>query len=283
MVLGVIRAGRAVLKNTSLERNRLVVATYAALFRLGFGRVDRLDIDYRGCPFVVPGRDPTIVPGMLNGTYERHELDFFEGTLRPGMTVLDVGAHIGLYSVIGARRVGPSGRVFSFEPVPATIEFLKENLDRNRASNVTIVAKAVGARSDRTRVNWSPDRLGASSSVLAGERHTDVDVVSIDEFCATSGIVPDFVKVDVEGSELDVLAGMDRTLKHRPIVLMEMNVPLLEELGRNPEEFLEAVEARVGSIRFIDEATGELRSLRRLDDVGHQIIANLVLSSPEDA
>jgi FkbM family methyltransferase len=282
IALGLIRAGRAVLKNTPLERNRAVIALHDAVFRLAFRRADRIEVEYRGCRLLVPGRDPTIVPGVLNGTYERHEMDFYERTVRPGMTVLDVGAHVGLYSVIGARRVGPTGRVFSFEPVPATIEFLRQNVERSGAGNVTIVPKAVGSTASRVRINWSPDRLGASSAARSGERHIDVDVVSLDEFCSAENVAPDFVKIDVEGGELDVLAGMRQVLSGRPVVLMEMNIPLLEELHRNPDEYLRTVLARFGSVRFIDETTGGLRPLRRLEDVGHQIIANLVLSSHRD-
>jgi FkbM family methyltransferase len=277
LVLRVIRAGRRLLKNTRLERSRIVIRVYGAIFRLGFGRTDRAEIVYRGCRFVIPARDPTIVPGMLNGTYERHEIDFFETTLRAGMTVLDVGAHIGLYTVIGARRVGSAGRVVAFEPVPPTVGFLRENVDRNGAGNVTIVPKAVGARASRTRINWDPDRLGGSSSFTSGTQHVDVEIVSIDEFCATADVVPDLVKIDVEGGELDVLTGMRQTLRRGPVVMMEMNIPLLESLGRSPGEFLSTVLGRFRSVRFIDEATGQLRTLARLDDVGRQIIANLVL------
>jgi FkbM family methyltransferase len=280
--LALMRAGRALLKNTRLERNRAVIALHDAVFRLAFGRSDRIEVEYRGCRLLLPGRDPTIVPGMLNGTYERHEIDFYERTLRPGMTVLDVGAHVGLYSVIGARRVGPTGRVFSFEPVPPTIEFLRQNVERSSADNVTIVPKAVGSRAGRLRINWSPDRLGAGSSARSGERHVDAEVVTLDEFCEAENVAPDFIKIDVEGGELDVLAGLRRALSSGPVVLMEMNVPLLEELHRSPEEYLRIVSARFQTVRFIDEGTGDLRPLRRLADVGHQIIANLVLSGARD-
>lgn len=138
--------------------------------------------------------------------------------VRPGMTVLDVGGNIGVYTVLLSRLVGPAGRVISFEPDPDLCASLRENCARNGCTNVTVHGFALGRQADRLVLrrlilNSGDNTLGAGGSGLF-RQEVAVEVVALDEFLP--GLRPDFVKVDVQGWELPVLQGMAHTLAANP-------------------------------------------------------------------
>jgi FkbM family methyltransferase len=148
--------------------------------------------------------------------------------LRPGMTFYDVGANIGFFSMLGARLVGPSGRVIAFEADPEVAARLLGHAARNEFGWIRVEQKAVWseARSvffERTDPAKSPDR-GLGHVVENGSGNAiRVEAVSLDEY-AKSAAEPDFVKCDVEGAEGEVICGMERLLREkRPAVLCEMH------------------------------------------------------------
>ena len=158
--------------------------------------------------------------------------------LGPGMTVYDVGANIGFFSLLAARLVGRTGRVVAFEADPEIAARLSLNAKRNDFTWIRVEQRAVCEESGavyfkRADLKESPDRgLGH----IVGEELPGtlrVDGTSLDDYVRTAG-VPDFVKCDVEGAEVAVFRGAERLLKERgPIVLCEMhsaeNRRLLEE------------------------------------------------------
>jgi FkbM family methyltransferase len=154
---------------------------------------------------------------FLYGTFEISETRLVQAFLRPGMTFLDVGAHIGYYTLIGARLVGESGRVFSFEPGGETRALLAANVSRNRFHNVQIRAEAL---SDTTgAVGFYPSveagNYGVSSIVAPADgRPAPVTVpsLSLDDFVAGVGGRIDLLKMDVEGAEQQVIRGGQRFL-----------------------------------------------------------------------
>ncbi|HEX2267748.1 MAG TPA: FkbM family methyltransferase, partial [Actinomycetota bacterium] len=190
-------------------------------------------------------RDITIVPSLIDDDYETFELDVFEQVVRPGMVVLDVGANFGIYSVIAGARVGSTGRVFAFEPVPENVQYLRTNIDLNGLGNVEIVPEAVGSETGRMRIFLSPDSIGSHSAsptnvrgTLSGQRstqgHVDVPVTTIDDFVAARSVVPDVIKMDIEGYEAFAVSGAASTLHGRPTLFMEFSASLLERCGSDP-------------------------------------------------
>lgn len=148
------------------------------------------------------------------GSHEKAALARFLGLLRPGQTVVDVGANVGLYTLAAARAVGPGGRVVAFEPEPRNCARLQRNVEANGHANVTVVQAAVGEASGRARLYLGGDS-GVHSLLAerAGGPAVEVEVVALDEYCEREGLVPDVVKVDAEGAELAVLRGLRRTLR----------------------------------------------------------------------
>ena len=155
---------------------------------------------------------------VIGGSYEPEQTREFERALRPGDTVLDVGAHAGYYSLLSSLLVGDSGAVWAFEPNPRNFRSLRANLELNGCRNARAVQLAV---SDRTGEACFEAGSGSGTGHLSAGGSLPVRTVSLDEFCAERGIRPAAVKIDVEGAELDVLAGAKRVLgESRPVVFL---------------------------------------------------------------
>jgi FkbM family methyltransferase len=153
------------------------------------------------------------------GAYEHKKAKLFANHIDSGNTVFDVGAHVGFYTILAARRTGSGGEVAAFEPLPRNVEFLRRHVHLNKLSNVTVVQAAV-AESDGS------SGFSISESFFEGyldERGpVQVQTVSLDTFVeAGNARLPNVIKIDVEGAELEVLKGARRVLTSaRPIIFV---------------------------------------------------------------
>lgn len=179
--------------------------------------------------------------GMM-GAAERASL---ARLVRPGMVVVDVGANLGLYSLLMARLAGPTGRVVSFEPDPALFSLLRENCAANGATNVECIHLALGSLSGRMKLqrptlNSGDNHLGNDTSTPF-RRPIEVGVASLDSLMPD--LRPDFIKVDVQGWELKVLRGMEGTLKAAGNVgiFLEICPKWLRRAGASPGELQDFV------------------------------------------
>lgn len=152
--------------------------------------------------------------------------------LRPGMTVYDIGANIGFFSLLAARLVGAAGRVTAFEADPEIAARLRENVERSKDAPISVEEKAVWSSSNpvffaRADSEVSPDRglghvIDKDAEKLASGT-IRVEAVSVDE-CVHKSAAPDFIKCDVEGAEVEVFRGAAKLLnERRPIILCEMH------------------------------------------------------------
>jgi FkbM family methyltransferase len=117
---------------------------------------------FRGIQLALNPADPVASGALLFGVYENAEIRFFERYLRPGMTVVDVGANIGLYSAIAARAVGPEGRVVALEPDPESFSYLLKTLACNGFRNVEAFQVAASSAAGSARLFRNPDNRGDS-------------------------------------------------------------------------------------------------------------------------
>jgi FkbM family methyltransferase len=167
---------------------------------------------------------------LIYNEFERMETRFVERLLRPGMTVIDVGAHHGLYTLLASKRVGRKGRVIAFEPSPRECRRLKKHLRWNRCSNVLLMPYAVGEEPGETDfylVEGSQDWCNSLRPPAVGEatKTVRVSVRRLDDALAELDVSRvDFIKLDVEGAELTVLYGVMRLLlrESRPAILAEV-------------------------------------------------------------
>jgi FkbM family methyltransferase len=174
---------------------------------------------------------------MWLGIHEREETEVVCRTVRTGDTVVDVGAHIGWYSVIAADLVGRDGRVVALEPFPESFAALERNVARNRLAQVTALCTAASDRSCTARLGRQAG--SDSGSVTIGYRGVeglaDVETRRLDDLLGDTGAVR-LLKVDVEGHEAQVLAGAQGVLSRTDTVLIELNERALVANGSSGAE-----------------------------------------------
>ena len=168
------------------------------------------------------------------GTHEPHMQAMIREHVREAMTVYDCGANVGYFSVMLARAVGARGRVYAFEPSPASVESLRAARELNRLSNLTVVPEAVWDKREMLRfcrgdagASLVSDHVEGVFGETADSPHGLVDIAanSLDNFVYEEGHPPpDFIKLDVEGAEGRAMRGARRLLaERRPGLLLEIH------------------------------------------------------------
>lgn len=177
---------------------------------------------------VSPGMGFTYAFGLFDGG-----MRFLERRLKPGMTVFDIGANRGQMAIFFAMRVGKEGKVFCFEPVPAVHDVLLRNIALNGFTHVFAHRLAIAEKSGHAEFIFAESdstegRLAQVADAGAGGPGAmlAVETRSLDEFVAQAGVIPDLIKIDVEGGGALVLAGAARLLdEHAPAIYMEFHGP----------------------------------------------------------
>ena len=175
---------------------------------------------------------------LFREDYER-ELRLLPRLLSPGGVFVDVGASFGIYTLIGSRLCGEAGRVFAFEPARRTFEILRNNIKRNRMTNVTTMGVALSADHETTLLYHHPDSsrnsLGKPADVC-GEPEK-VETRTLDSILMNLQVAKvDLIKADVEGAEELVLRGAIKTLADsRPAILFEVNPEATRDIGLRTE------------------------------------------------
>ena len=179
---------------------------------------------------------------LMSATHEVHnDRHVFVSLLREGMTVMDVGANLGLYSLLISRAVGPSGKVYAFEPVPEIFARLKEHIALNNATNIVPVPIALSDEKGTVKMSVAGSRSSFFRH-LSG-KFVEVQVERLDDFVEREGIEKvDAIKIDVEGAELRVIRGADKTIRRdKPILMVEIQAATLQAAGTTPEELFKTI------------------------------------------
>jgi FkbM family methyltransferase len=178
--------------------------------------------------------------GFWLGYWELPNQKRFASRLKRGDVVYDIGAHVGLYTLLSSDRVGPAGHVYAFEPFPRNAEYLRQHIAINRLQNCTVVEGAVSSCAGS--LHFDPTELNAAGH-LSDSGALEVQAVSIDEF-SSSARPPSAIKINAEGAEIDVLMGGRQTIvKFRPLIFLSTHSDVLDrdcwqflrECGYSPE------------------------------------------------
>ena len=224
-----------------LERFPLVSRTYHFLTRHLIGE-DIILVDVHGQKMYV---NATFGLTLLStGTYESEKLmtTLFTKLITEGMIVVDIGAHVGYYTLLAARAVGDKGKVFCFEPEPSNYALLLKNIERNSYNNVVLVQKAVTNSTGHVKLFLARDPSGHSiGSDNPHQRAILVDSTTLDDFFVCREYPIHIIKIDVEGAEMAVLQGMRNIIaKNQQLnIFTEFNPGALMRAGFLPIEYFQ--------------------------------------------
>jgi FkbM family methyltransferase len=155
---------------------------------------------------------------LLDGVWEEWITSFVRRTLAPGKVFVDVGAHVGWFTLVACETVGPEGRVFAIEPQPRLASLIRSSLAVNGFSERAAVYNlALSDKRSRATLFQKPNDSGCATILGPGEGfivQTEVDVLTLDDLMA--GQTVDYIKIDAEGAEPRILRGAIRTLDANP-------------------------------------------------------------------
>jgi FkbM family methyltransferase len=234
----------------------IYLGDHKALMRTVWGQIMILDT-----------RDALLAPHLLlDGFWEAWMTKAFRNVVHEGMTVVDVGANIGYYTLMAASLVGDKGRVYSFEPHPEVFGMLTRNVHVNYFFyNVTLVQQAVLHERGKIDFFLRRDYPGNSSVgevpsshldyLLDGQEKISVDAISLDEYFGADMPRIDVIKMDVEGAEPSALQGMKNLLAANPAIIMlaEWSPSQMRTAGNDPEAFLADISSMGFPLRKIEE------------------------------
>jgi FkbM family methyltransferase len=168
-------------------------------------------------------------------TVEAASYRAFVDSVKPGAIVYDVGAHIGTYSILALMQSGPTGRVVAYEPCEFTRKYLERHLAWNAGVDRTVIRDVCcGAAPGTAEFFFAPDEAEGMNGLVpvAGFSRMAMRVTTLDAEVEALGLVPDIIKIDVEGAEWDVLRGAEKTLATcRPTLFLSVHPDALSRQG----------------------------------------------------
>ncbi|MFH1462585.1 MAG: FkbM family methyltransferase [bacterium] len=252
------------LRGKGLGKIPAVAALYRFLYRKAAPKKMLLNIN--GHKMYVASQDMGVSGHLISqGIHEKYETELLKKIIKPGMTVVDIGANIGYYTLIMASLAGKKGKVYAFEPSPDNHCLLIKNIKINNYNNIIPVQKALADKIGKVKLFTSQTVF--SSLSLAEENVPEkagwvrVEATTLDKFFPKEKI--GFIKMDVEGAEGLVAEGGDRVLKNNNLkIAMEFWPRGLKNLGTDPWDFLQKLQNYGFKVKLIDEKNCRLENIR---------------------
>lgn len=251
-----------------LERRRSLQRVYESVYRK-VAPTDVTLVKVQNHKMYVNPRDLPLGRSLATlGIYEALETHLFRSLLHPGMTIVDIGANVGYYTLIAAELVANEGKVYAFEPDPTNYELLNRNVELNGYQNVETVQRAVSDSSGTVtlyidKTNFGNRSMGKSNIVDDGGE-VEVVTVSLDDFFESKmgGCRVDVLKIDAQGAEGLIFNGARNTLRrHSPKIFMEFEPDMLRNLGTDPIALLQQFASLGYECSLIDY---DIKSLRQI-------------------
>ena len=151
------------------------------------------------------------------GSYEPEKMQLAASLLHPGDVAFDIGANVGIYSLLFSEVVGLAGRVVTFEPSPRNVGYLRRHLSLNLVTNVSVMAAAVSRASGKAMFDMGAD---SSTGRISPQGALEIEAIRLDDFVVRENCRPSLIKIDVEGAEVEVLEGASDTLRNSAPMLL---------------------------------------------------------------
>ncbi len=213
--------------------------------------------------------DPVVSGALMLGAYEPFFAHEWRKAITPNMTIVDIGANIGYYTIIASAHV-KEGRVIAYEPEPVNVSFLKQSIAFNNCTNITLIESGLGDTDESRDLYLDSDNKG-KHTLLPGEQKGAVKIriplTTLDHSLDTLGITRvDLIKMDIEGWEVKALRGMRETLRRdHPILFFEYAPNRIRETGEDPLLIFETLRQEGYDFAVINEKTKCLEPLPRPD------------------
>ena len=203
---------------------------------------------------------------FLRRWYDLETQLLLRAVVKPGDTVVDVGANRGMFALISSSAVGPTGKVICFEPNPRCVAVLESDVKRNQILNIDVRAMALGVNPET--LTLSIPRINTGEATLGTSKYADdekIECLVRNGDSELSGTKPRLIKIDAEGFECSVLGGLTNTLDQvRPLILTEVAAEHLKRCGSSPQSLYQLMAnhnyvgyrlildgARSGGVRFV--------------------------------
>lgn len=252
---------KALIRRTPIGRMPWARRAYEVLRgRLGSSSDDGIRLRFGDIVLWFPS---SFKPHYVERDYEPITRAWIEREVKPGMRVIDVGAHVGFFTLTMGSLVGPQGRVFAFEPAEENLQYLRENIARNGMKHVEVFPYAVGPTSEMRRfhITGSSDSHGFYAHPLTETLRTvDVRQVALDDVISQR---IDLIKIDVEGAELEALSGMSVLLERCAglCVIIEWNPACMGHAGYEPLSLPKKLQSLGFDLVVLDDRGGKERGL----------------------
>ncbi len=245
-----------------------------------------VDLGKDGLRIQLTGSDILAPAIYWGGKFEPRIYDFIKSILQPGMTVFDIGANIGQYTLLAAHCVGPKGQVHSFEPASREFSILRSNVILNGFTNVILQNLAVSSYDGEAVLTTCPEGRGSFNTIgtlthpFAVELRTwpvRVRCVRLDSYIRDQQLEKvDMIKIDIEGAERDLLLGAQELLSEymTPLVICEFADNTSAGFNSSGAELYECFESYGYHLYEITEKSGVLRiAPKKQEYVGDNLVA----------
>jgi FkbM family methyltransferase len=240
-LLPLLRLARNLFKGTKIQHLKLTSLVYSYLVKKVFSNADTLVVNFRGQDLVVEGRDITLLPTLIDQTYEKYEIDWFLRLITTNSSkklFIDVGANIGIYATLATRYAQNNVYCIAIEPDSRNLVKLETNIAKNGLTDrVRILPCAVGVvaadLSENSERKFFISQYGATSRLASLEENSENSNVMFVQVLTLSQVIKNFyndtydlvvIKVDVEGFEPEVLvSGFEFIRRIKPFLLVEFS------------------------------------------------------------
>ncbi|MBS3119539.1 FkbM family methyltransferase, partial [Candidatus Woesearchaeota archaeon] len=229
------------IRKTGVDRLPFVKSAYRLFYNAILVRFKPKYLDVEGFRIYLNPADQSISDRLImNKKYEQFETEIMKNHVKKGSIVLDIGANIGIHTLLLAKIVGTEGKVIAFEPDPDNYFYLKRNVRANNLSNIHCVRKAISDTNGILYLYVNADNKGDHRTYDSADnrKKIKIEAVKLDDHLKDFGGKINFVKMDIQGAEYKAVKGMIHILSNANMIT-EFDPYLLEKAGVKPAEYLE--------------------------------------------